>query len=208
MIELHVLVVFFTTSVLLALSPGPDNLFVLAQSARNGRAAGFFVTLGLCTGLVGHTTAVAFGLAALVRASALAFTVLKFIGAAYLLYLAWGAFRAGVSAAEEATGPSLSKGTLFRRGILMNLSNPKVSLFFLAFLPQFADPSRGSMILQFFLLGGVFILATVLVFSLISILAGGLGDKFRESVFAQKAVNRLAGTIFVGLALKLAFSER
>ncbi|NTW82929.1 MAG: LysE family translocator [Chlorobiaceae bacterium] len=208
MIETHILVVFFTTSVLLALSPGPDNLYVLAQSARNGRSAGFFVTLGLCTGLTGHTTAVAFGLAAILRASALAFTVLKFIGAAYLLYLAWGAFRAAVSAAEEATEPSLSKGTLFRRGIIMNLSNPKVSLFFLAFLPQFADPSRGSMILQLFLLGGVFILATVLVFSLISILAGGLGDKYRESAFAQKVVNRLAGTIFVGLALKLAFSER
>jgi threonine/homoserine/homoserine lactone efflux protein len=208
MIETHILVVFFTTSVLLALSPGPDNLYVLAQSARNGRSTGFFVTLGLCTGLTGHTTAVAFGLAAILRASALAFTVLKFIGAAYLLYLAWGAFRAAVSAAEEATEPSLSKGTLFRRGIIMNLSNPKVSLFFLAFLPQFADPSRGSMILQLFLLGGVFILATVLVFSLISILAGGLGDKYRESAFAQKVVNRLAGTIFVGLALKLAFSER
>jgi threonine/homoserine/homoserine lactone efflux protein len=208
MIEQHLLTVFFSTSVLLALAPGPDNLFVLAQSAQNGRSAGFFVTLGLCAGLVCHTVAVALGLAAIVRTSATAFNLLKLAGAAYLLYLAWQAFRAGSSPSGEMKAAKLSKGSLFRRGIVMNITNPKVSLFFLAFLPQFVNPLRGPLVLQFIQLGGVFIFATVLVFGIISILAGGLGEKFRGSVFARKTVNRIAGAVFVGLALKLALSER
>jgi threonine/homoserine/homoserine lactone efflux protein len=207
MIDIRVLAVFFSTSVLLAVAPGPDNLFVLTQSAQNGRKAGWFVTLGLCTGLVCHTCAVAFGLAAVVRASAAAFSILKFMGAAYLLYLAWRAFRESASPGEMKA-PPLSKGSLFRRGIVMNITNPKVSLFFLAFLPQFADPARGSLVLQFFLLGGIFTVATVLVFGCISLLAGSLGEKFRNSEFALKTVNRAAGAVFIGLALKLAFSNR
>ncbi|MEI7824778.1 MAG: LysE family translocator [Chlorobiaceae bacterium] len=208
MIDSNVLLVFFTTSVILALSPGPDNLFVLAQSAQNGRTAGLFVTLGLATGLVAHTVAVAFGLAAIVHASAIAFTVLKFIGAAYLLYLAWQALRAAASTGEQNPVKALSRGNLYRRGIVMNLTNPKVSLFFMAFLPQFADPSHGSMTVQFFLLGAVFITATLLVFSAVSFLAGGFGDKFRNSALAQKAVNRIAAAVFIALAIKLAISER
>ncbi len=208
MIDSNVLLVFFTTSVILALSPGPDNLFVLAQTAQNGRTAGLFVTLGLATGLVAHTVAVAFGLAAIVHASAIAFTVLKFIGAAYLLYLAWQALRAAASTGEQNPVKALSRGNLYRRGIVMNLTNPKVSLFFMAFLPQFADPSHGSMTVQFVLLGAVFITATLLVFSAVSFLAGGFGDKFRNSALAQKAVNRIAAAVFIALAIKLAISER
>ena len=207
MIEPHLLLVFFSTSILLAIAPGPDNLFVLAQSAQNGRSAGYFVTLGLCTGLVGHTTAVALGLAAVVRTSALAFTLLKYSGAAYLLYLAWQSFRAGSSSSGEMKVAALSPGSLYRRGIVMNISNPKVTLFFLAFLPQFADPSRGPLVVQFFFLGGLFILATLMVFGLISIVAGSLGEQFRNSAFARKLVNRGAGAVFVALALKLAFSS-
>jgi threonine/homoserine/homoserine lactone efflux protein len=208
MIDHNVLLAFFTTSVILALSPGPDNLFVMAQSAQNGRTAGLFVTLGLATGLIGHTAAVAFGLAAIVHASAIAFTILKFMGAAYLIYLAWQALRAAASNGQQEPVQPLSSGHLYRRGIVMNLTNPKVSLFFMAFLPQFADPRHGSMMVQFFLLGAVFIAATILVFSAISFLAGGFGDKFRNSPFAQKVVNRIAAAVFIGLAIKLAISER
>jgi threonine/homoserine/homoserine lactone efflux protein len=208
MIDSNVLIAFFTASVILALSPGPDNLFVLAQSAQKGRMAGLFVTLGLATGLIGHTVAVAFGLAAIVRASTLAFSILKFIGAAYLLYLAWQAFRAGVAERSKEKAQVLSGKNLYRRGIIMNLTNPKVSLFFLAFLPQFADPRHGSMMLQFFQLGGVFIVATLLVFGLISLVAGGLGEKFSNSALSQKIVNRTASAVFIGLAVKLALSER
>jgi threonine/homoserine/homoserine lactone efflux protein len=208
MIDNNVLLAFFITSVILALSPGPDNLFVIAQSAQKGRRAGLFVTLGLATGLIGHTTAVAFGLAAIVRASTLAFSILKFMGAAYLLYLAWQAFKTGVSTGSKAEVEILSRGNLYRRGIIMNLTNPKVSLFFMAFLPQFVDPRHGSMMLQFFQLGGVFIVATLFVFSIISILAGGIGEKFSNSPLSQKIVNRFAAMVFIGLAVKLALSER
>lgn len=208
MIDFHTLLVFFSTAVILALSPGPDNLFVMAQAAQNGRKAGLYVTLGLSTGLIGHTVAVAFGLAAIVNSSLLAFSILKFAGAAYLLYLAWQAFRAGGSTAVKEKVQVLNRGDLYRRGIFMNLTNPKVSLFFMAFLPQFADPSRGSMMVQFFQLGGLFIIATMLVFGIISFLAGGVGEKYRNSLGARKIVNRVAATVFVGLALKLALSER
>ena len=208
MTDNNVLLAFFTTSVILALSPGPDNLFVMAQSARTGRKSGLFVTLGLATGLIGHTVAVAFGLAAILRASSLAFTILKFIGAAYLLYLAWQAFRAGAATANKGDVQVFSRGNLYRRGMIMNLTNPKVSLFFMAFLPQFADPRHGSMMLQFFQLGAVFIMATILVFSVISFIAGGVGEKFSNSPLAQKIVNRTASAVFIGLAVKLALSER
>lgn len=208
MIDSHVLLTFFMTSVILALSPGPDNLFVMAQSAQNGRGAGLSVTLGLASGLMAHTVAVAFGLAALVHSSALAFSALKYFGAAYLLYLAWQAFRASVETGQQKQVTVLTRGNLYRRGIIMNLANPKVSLFFMAFLPQFANPRYGSMTLQLFQLGVVFIGATLLVFSVISLLAGGFGDKFCHSSLAQKSVNRIAALLFIALAFKLALSER
>lgn len=208
MIDTHTMLAFFSTAIILALSPGSDNLFVMAQAAQNGRKAGVFVTFGLATGLVGHTVAVALGLAALVNSSAFAFTILKYIGAAYLIYLAWQAFRAGGSTAEKREVPHFSKGDLYRRGIVMNLTNPKVSLFFMAFLPQLVDPAGGSVTMQFFLLGGLFILATILVFGAISMLAGGLGERYRNSPGAQSVVNRVAAALFVGLALKLVLTER
>lgn len=208
MIDLQTALVFFPAAVLLALAPGPDNLFVMAQSAQNGRAAGYAVTLGLCSGLIGHTLAVALGLAAIVSSSATAFTVLKTAGVLYLLYLAWQAWRAGSPNEPSAEAPRLSGWSLYRRGIVMNLTNPKVSLFFLAFLPQFADPRHGSMVAQFLQLGALFILATMIVFGAVSMVAGGLGERFRRSPGAMRMVNRTASAVFVGLALKLAFSER
>lgn len=208
MIEPKILLMFFITSALLALSPGPDNLFVMTQSAQHGRKAGLLVTLGLCSGLLFHTAAVTFGLAAVFKASAAAFMTLKFAGAGYLLYLAWQAFRASAGSGSAAVFEKMSSVSLYRRGIIMNISNPKVSIFFLAFLPQFADPAKGSLSWQLALLGCVFIAATIIVFGAISILAGTLGEKFRESAFAQKVLNRAAGAIFTGLALKLALAQR
>lgn len=208
MIGLQTILLFFPAAMLLALSPGPDNIFVMAQSAQNGRRAGIVVTLGLCTGLIWHTLAVAFGLAAVVRASAMAYILLKGAGAAYLLYLAWQAWSAGGAAGEEPAVPQLSARALYGRGIVMNLANPKVSLFFLAFLPQFADPSRGSMAGQFLQLGALFVMATMLVFGALSMIAGGLGERFRNSASAMRAVNRAAALVFVGLAVKLALPER
>jgi len=160
MIPVETLVAFFMASVLLALVPGPDNIFVLTQSALYGKLPGLFVTFGLCTGLMVHTSAVALGVAVIFQASALAFTMLKLFGAGYLLYLAWGAFRASATEIRTETGDGRSLGSLYLRGIIMNVANPKVSIFFLAFLPQFADPARSSLSLQIVILGGVFILCS------------------------------------------------
>ncbi len=208
MIPMETLATFFVAAVLLGLAPGPDNIFVLTQSALRGKIAGLLVTLGLCTGLVVHTTAVAFGVAVIFQASAVAFTALKLFGAGYLLYLAWHAFRAPSERVAAGGKNRLSYAKLYRRGIIMNVTNPKVSIFFLAFLPQFADPVRGSLTVQLLLLGGVFIVSTIIVFGGIALLAGTLGQWLNRSPRVQVVMNRVAGTVFVGLALKLATVKR
>ena len=208
MLSLSTVVLFFSAAILLALAPGPDNIFVLTQAALRGKAAGIFVTLGLCTGLIVHTTAVALGVAAIFQASMLAFNLLKYIGAAYLLILAWQAFHAGAASLAAGSNTVLTPLRLYRRGIIMNVTNPKVSIFFLAFLPQFTDPSRGSIVVQMILLGLLFILATILIFGSISLLAGTLGQWLGRSSKAQVIMNRVAGTIFAALALRLATVSR
>lgn len=208
MIPMEVLGTLFAASVFLALAPGPDNIFVLTQSALHGRSAGLLVTMGLCTGLLVHTAAVSFGVAALIQTSAYAFTILKFVGAGYLLYLALQAFRAA-GLQTPAEGDSARTGRqLYLRGIIMNVTNPKVSIFFLAFLPQFADPARGSLVLQLLVFGGVFMLATILVFGSVALSAGFVGEWFSQSPKAQRVMNTLAGTVLAGLAIKLAFSRQ
>ena len=211
--SLETLITFFGVSLLLGLTPGPDNLFVLVQSAQRGWRAGMAVVLGLCGGLVVHTAAVALGLAAVFAASAMAFTALKWCGAAYLAYLAWQALRAPAALACEAaptaavaSGPSGRR--MVARGAVMNLTNPKVLVFFLAFLPQFADPARGPVALQLMVLGAVFILATLLVFGAIACFTGAFGALLQRSARAQTVLNRVAGLVFLGLAVRLATAER
>ena len=208
MIETTTLLLFFSTALLLALAPGPDNLFVLTQAALKGRLVGLVVTLGLCTGLVVHTSAVALGVAVIFQTSAMAFTLLKFAGAGYLLWLAWGAFRADAAPLETGATGETDLRRFYLRGILMNVTNPKVSIFFLAFLPQFTHPERGHLPVQTAVLGGLFILATLVVFGAISLLAGGLGQWLRRSTRVQQWLNRAAGTIFATLAFKLAMANR
>jgi len=208
MIPVDVLLAFLLASVLLALMPGPDNLFVLTQSSLYGRRAGFMITLGLCTGLVGHSLAVALGVAVLFQKSALAFTALKCIGAGYLLYLAWQAFHARSARIQIEPGREPQNTIYYGRGIVMNLTNPKVSIFFLAFLPQFADPGRGSISVQILVLGGIFIIVTIAVFGSIAALAGTLGQWLQRSDRVQGIMNKVAGAVFVGLALKLVTLRR
>jgi len=205
------LIAFLGVSILLGLTPGPDNIFVLLQSAQRGWRAGMAVVVGLCCGLVVHTGAVALGLAAVFAASAVAFTVLKLLGAAYLAYLAWQALRAPLSSAGPDAGAQGTAPSLWRmvgRGVVMNLSNPKVLVFFLAFLPQFADPARGAMGGQLMVLGLVFIVATLLVFGAIACFSGVFGSLLLRSPRAQQWLNRVAGGVFLGLAVRLATSQR
>ena len=198
---------FILASSLISLAPGPDNIFVLTQSALYGRKSGVFVTLGLCTGLIAHTIAVALGAAAIFQASALAFDVLTYFGAAYLIYLAWQAFKASPSNLLASEGNILSYKALYLRGIVMNITNPKVSIFFLAFLPQFTHPERGDLVIQFLMLGVIFMAVALGIFLIIAGLAGSLGHWFNQSPKSQIVLNRMAGMVFVGLATKLVTSS-
>jgi len=208
MIPIETLMAFFLASALLALSPGPDNIFVLTQSALSGKLAGIAVTIGLCTGLIVHTLAVSFGVAVIFQTSAMAFTALKIFGSGYLLFLAWHAFRA--QAAQITPGQNTGRDylKLYRRGIIMNITNPKVSVFFLAFLPQFADPARGSLTLQLVCFGGIFIVATVLIFGAVALLAGYIREWLFRSDKTQLMLNRIAGTVFIALAANLLIMKR
>lgn len=208
MLSYETIAAFMLASVLLSIAPGPDNIFVLIQSALHGRLAGIIVTLGLCTGLVFHTLAVAFGVAAIFQVSALAFTLLKAVGVIYLVYLAWGAFRAAATPITDTDTPVLSRWSLYRRGILMSTTNPKLAIFFMAFLPQFADPAKGELTQQLLLLGGLFIIAGFSVMSMFAVMSGFVREWFRSSPTGQRVINQLAGVVFIGLALKLLTTER
>ncbi|MEH6551873.1 MAG: LysE family translocator [Pseudomonadales bacterium] len=198
---------FILASILLALAPGPDNIFVLTQSAQHGRRAGLLVTLGLTTGLLLHTGLVAFGVAALFTLYPFAFTGLKLLGAAYLLFLAWKSWSAAAQGLPSEQLPTLSSGQYYLRGIIMNVTNPKVAIFFLAFLPQFTDPQQGSLVLQFLVLGAVFMLVTLLVFGSIAWLAGSLGQWFNQSPRGQHVLNVVAACVFVLLAIRLVIPD-
>jgi threonine/homoserine/homoserine lactone efflux protein len=208
MIPPETMSIFLIASVALALAPGPDNIFVLTQSALFGRPAGLLVTLGLCTGLLVHTAAVTLGVAAIVQASAFAFNALKAVGAGYLLYLAWLAWRASATSISTPRGAERSRRSLYLRGVVMNVTNPKVAIFFLAFLPQFADPARGALTQQLLTLGALFMLATLCVFGAIAWTAGFIGEWLKGSARAQVAMNRIAAAVFETLAIRLALSER
>ncbi len=208
MTSLDTSIAFFAVSLLLAYTPGPDNLFVLVQSVTRGRKAGFCIVLGLCTGLLVHTAAVALGLAAVFAASATAFTVLKFVGSAYLAYLGWQAWIAPAAESPSADLESPDLLRMYGRGVIMNLTNPKVVVFFLAFLPQFVRTGGASVVLQLVWLGFLFILATIVAFGSIAYFAAAVGQALRRSARVQRALNRAAAVVFLGLAASLAITVR
>lgn len=208
MLDVQTVMMFITTSILLTLAPGPDILFVLTQSMTSGSRSGIMIALGLCSGLIVHTTAVALGVAVIFQTSLIAFTILKIVGAAYLLYLAYQCFKASSKSALNAEKKAYTMGFLYKRGIVMNITNPKVTIFFLAFLPQFTNPEMGNVTAQIFTLGGLFMASAFSVFCVVALLAGRLGEWFAKTKHGEKILNRLSGTIFAALALKLAMSSR
>jgi len=201
------LIGFFIASLLLALTPGPDNIFVMTHSMLRGRQAGLAVVMGLCTGLLVHTAAVALGLAILFQTSDWAFIVLKTMGAVYLLYLAWQAFTASPVSGNNGTEHRPSLIWSYRRGMIMNITNPKVSLFFLAFLPQFVVVEAGQVTGQIILLGSLFIVATILIFGSMALLAARVSGFLRRSPLFEKNIHRIAGIVFIGLAFHLLMVE-
>ncbi|BBI32745.1 LysE family translocator [Cohnella abietis] len=199
---------FMGVAVLLTLMPGPDNLFVLAQSISSGKKAGFATALGLCTGLIAHITAATVGISAIIYQSAVAFAVVKYAGAAYLLYLAWKSFREKDSGQLLQDRTSLDLKSLYKKGIIMNILNPKVSLFFLAFLPQFVDKSMGNITLQMLILGTIFFVQALLIFGLISIFSDKVGHILRKNPSVSKRISVIQGTLFGLIGLKIAISDR
>ncbi|WP_285858607.1 LysE family translocator [Neobacillus niacini] len=188
--------------------PGPDNLFTLAQSIAKGKNAGIFTTLGLCTGLLVHITAATVGISAVIYHSTLAFTLVKYAGAAYLLFLAYKSFKEKGSTVNLEAEDSLNYKSLYKKGIIMNLLNPKVSLFFLAFFPQFINYDDGNVPIQMLVYGILFLVQTFIIFTLISIFAGKVGYFLRKNPTASKKINFIQGSLFALIGLKMAFSQK
>jgi len=191
----------------LTVAPGPDNIFVITQGITRGRKAAIVTALGMCSGVSVHTTAAALGISAIFYSSALAFNLVKYTGALYLLYLAWKTVRSR-SPVTLANGVSLPAAALFRRGFIMNVLNPKVALFFLAFLPQFVTPAAGHLPLQMLLLGGIFMLQAVAIFSLIGWFSGSIGKQLLSRPHVAKYFDWLTAGVFTSLGIKLALAER
>lgn len=199
---------FLIASVLLTLAPGPDILFVIAQSLSQGKWAGIATALGLCTGLIFHTTAAALGLSIILYNSAIGFQIVKYAGVAYLLYLAFKALREGKTELKNDDSLKLKKSKLYKRGILMNILNPKVSLFFLAFLPQFVNEKAGNMPGQMIFLGIIFIIQAIIIFSIISCIAGLLSKRLLVNPRMNKIIKWAKVGIFGFIAIKLALAKK
>lgn len=196
---------FVSAAVLLTLMPGPDILFVITQSITRGRKSGIIFASGLCTGLIFHIAAVSLGISVILYQSPVAFTILKFVGAAYLIYLGVKAFlhRREASLRFDQASPGIQK--LYRKGILMNLLNPKVILFFLAFFPQFVDANAASPVLQMCVLGFVFMVQAFIVFSLVAMLADKLSVKLMQNQKAAYVMNVVEAFVYCGIGISIAF---
>ena len=208
--ELGLILSFIGASVILSIMPGPDNIFVLTESITKGQRNGIAISIGLSFGVLIHTIAAATGLSIIIQKSAMAFSVLKYFGAAYLFYLAYKAIKEkktvinfDLTSRNESTQFLL----LIRKGFLMNILNPKVSLFFIAFLPQFTTTSGINITIQMIILGLIFMLQALLIFSLISILSSKLTKYVNDPKF-WKITKWSKISVLSVLGLTLALSEK
>lgn len=198
---------FLATSIAITFAPGPDNLQVLARGISQGRAAGLVAALGFATGVTFHITLAALGVAAVLRSSPLAFQILKLAGAAYLVWIGVKALRSqGLAAAGDRPRQPLS--AIFRQSVLGNMMNPKVTLFFVVFLPQFVDAHGAqSVTLQMLELGLVFMAQTVVVFSVFGLCAGTIGGWLKRRPRAGVWLDRLAGLTFIAIGIRIALRD-
>ena len=208
MISVHHLGLFVLSGILLNITPGQDTLYIVGRTMSQGRWAGLLSVLGISSGAVIHTLAAAFGLSAILATSAMAFTVVKFAGAAYLVYL--GVKMLLDRSAEPVAAREFGRDrdwTIYRAGLLTNVLNPKVALFFMAFLPQFVDPAAASRVLSFLFLGAVFIFNGTLWCLILVAGAAAMSRRLRESPSMGVYLRRLTGVMFVGLGARLATSR-
>ncbi len=204
----HSLLLFVGAGLLLNVTPGPDLLYILGRSVSQGRAAGVVSALGIGAGCLVHVTGAALGLSALLLALPLAYDVVRWAGAAYLVILGVKALRSGGSALEVQALAPVSPRRIFLQGALTNVLNPKVALFFLAFLPQFADPARGPLAPQLLLLGAIFAVNGTLVCIAFALFASQLGAWLRTRYGVSRLLDRATGGLFVALGVRLALLDR
>lgn len=204
---IDLLLPFLLTALLLTATPGPDNLMVLSVGASRGRRLGMAFGLGCAAGCLSHTLLAVLGVSAVLAASPVAFTALRVIGGAYLIWLGLQALRSRggspVPAGVRVADPADTVGRQFLKGMLANAINPKVVLFFLSFLPQFVEPSQGGVPLQMAVLGGVFTLQAALLFGALGWFAGSVGQWLQRRPRAGLWLDRMAGVLFVGLGLRM-----
>lgn len=208
--ELELILSFIGASILLTLMPGPDNIFVLTESLTKGQKNGISISIGLVSGILIHTLAASTGLSIIIQKSAMAFNVIKYLGAAYLLYLAIKATKDKQPTIDLSSGnnnQNESSFKLIRKGFFMNVLNPKVSLFFIAFLPQFISSNGYAPSIQMILLGLFFMLQAIVIFGLISILSGKLSYYLNSSKFWKITKWSKVG-VLSSLALALAFAKK
>jgi threonine/homoserine/homoserine lactone efflux protein len=207
--DFSTLVLFAAACLALTATPGPDMLLIASRSVSQGRASGFATLAGIQLGTYCHALAAAFGLSQLFVAVPVAYDLVRYAGAAYLLYLAWQTFRSTGTVVTPSSGLRRhSIASVFRQGLVTNLLNPKMALFVLALFPQFVQPSAGSVAVQIMLLATVLNLIGLVVNGAVILTASRLGQAFAGRTRWQRAPKYLLGTVFAGLALRLAFDDK
>lgn len=206
MIDSSALALFLVSALILLVVPGPAVMYIVARSVEQGRQAGLISTLGIGVGTLFHVVAACLGVSALLLSSALAFRMLQYAGAAYLIYLGLRTLMKRESVTGSPQVKDRSWLRIFRQGMLVNILNPKTALFFFAFLPQFVDPAASSVPLQIFLLGSLFVLLAVITDGAYALLAGTAGDWLRCNQRFLRAQRYLSGGMYVALGVAAAVS--
>jgi threonine/homoserine/homoserine lactone efflux protein len=210
---------FLIAAMVVTIAPGPDNVYVLTRGITQGRKAGFAAALGFASGCLFHTALAALGVAALIKSSPFAFAVVKYAGAAYLVYIGIRTLMAAYQSVKRSTRGSsegialnthqshLSLITIYKQSVVGNMLNPKVTLFFLSFLPQFVNANSGNIAWQLALLGVLFMAQTIVIFGAIALASGLIGDRLRQSPKLANWLDWIAGFTFIALGIKVAWPD-
>ena len=205
--ELSKLLLFSLAAIVLLLTPGPAVLYIVARSLDQGRLAGIVSVLSIEVGNFAHVLAATFGLSALLLSSALAFSIVKYLGAAYLIYLGLRKLFSRAEPPSTISAPPQRLRRIFSQGVVVAVLNPKTALFFFAFLPQFVDPARGSITWQMLVLGCVFVLLAIISDSIYALLAGSLGQWLKQKRNFWRTERYVVGSVYVGLGVTAAFAD-
>jgi threonine/homoserine/homoserine lactone efflux protein len=198
---------FLVASALLTIAPGPDIVYVLTRGISQGPRAGVAAALGFATGCIFHTVLAAVGIAAVIRSSDVAFNAVRYAGAAYLVWIGIQALRHRSSFSVEGARDAKALATIYKQSVVGNMMNPKVTLFFLAFLPQFVNMQAGHVGLQMALLGAIFMIQTVVIFGAVAFFSGWLGAWIRKKPAIGRRLNIFAGITFIALGIRVALPD-